>query len=498
VTQPPAPRAPKPAGPEEPAVKPRILVVDDEPSMREMLRIVLRRDGYDVLLAENGKDALEALKQERIDLLLSDIKMPDISGVEVLRAAKQLNQDLVAFMMTAYASTDTAVEAMRLGAVDYFTKPFSMDELRLKVRQHLEAYRLKQENVLLKRALNTSYSFSNIIGRSAVMLDVFKMVETIAKTNSTVLITGESGTGKDLVARAVHYNSMRRDHPFVALNCGAVPETLLESELFGHMRGAFTGADQNKKGLVEVAERGTIFLDEIGETNASMQVKLLRVLQDRRFRRLGGTEEVKADIRVIAATNQDLQKMVADGRFREDLFYRINVILIHLPPLRERPEDIPLLAEHFLAKYATQMDKPVRSISHDAHALLAAYAWPGNVRELENAMERAVALEQTPVILPESMPVHVRAGGSKGMPVGELQGAGEHPAVEGDVPGGLTAASLPALGDGFDLEARGEEFYRYYIALALERSGGVQTKAAELLGMSFRSFRYYAKKFNLR
>ena len=472
--------------------KPRILIVDDEQSMREMLGIVLRRDGYDVRVAENGRQAIEALKQEPIDLLLSDIRMPDVNGVEVLRAAKELNRDVVAFMMTAYASTDSAVEAMRLGAVDYFTKPFNMDELRLKVRQHLEAYRLKQENVLLKRALNTSYSFSNIIGRSESMLAVFKMIETIARTTSTVLITGESGTGKDLVARAVHYNSLRRDHPFVALNCGAVPETLLESELFGHMRGAFTGADANKKGLVEVAERGTIFLDEIGETNSSMQVKLLRVLQDRRFRRLGGTEEVKADIRVIAATNQNLEQMVADGRFREDLFYRINVILIHLPPLRERQEDIPLLAEHFLTKYATLMEKPVRSISHDAHALLAAYAWPGNVRELENAIERAVALEQTPVVLPESLPTHVRAGGSNGPSLREAVAGQARSTADSDTGG------LPALGDGFDLEARGEDFYRHYIALALERAGGVQTRAAELLGMSFRSFRYYAKKFNLR
>jgi two-component system, NtrC family, response regulator PilR len=418
-----------------------------------------------------------------------------VNGVEVLRAAKALNRDVVAFMMTAYASTDSAVEAMRLGAVAYFTKPFSMDELRLKVRQHLEAYRLKQENVLLKRALNTSHSFSNIIGRSESMLAVFKMIETIARTTSTVLITGESGTGKDLVARAVHYHSLRRDQPFVALNCGAVPETLLESELFGHMRGAFTGADANKKGLVEVAEHGTIFLDEIGETNASMQVKLLRVLQDRRFRRLGGTEEVQADIRVIAATNQDLQSLVADGRFREDLFYRINVILIHLPPLRDRQEDIPLLAEHFLTKYATLMEKPVRSISHDAQALLASYAWPGNVRELENAIERAVALEQTPVVLPESLPAHVHAGGREGAPLRDLVAAG---ATTSNVEADLTSGALPALGDGFDLEARGEEFYRHYLALALERAGGVQTRAAELLGMSFRSFRYYAKKFNLR
>src|SRR6185503_197516 len=327
----------------EESVKSRILIVDDEPSMREMLRIVLRRDGYDVTVAANGTQAIDILKRERVDLLLSDIRMPDVSGVDVLRAAKDVNKDIVAFMMTAFASTDSAVEAMRLGAVDYFTKPFNMDELRLKVRQHLETLRLKRENVLLKRALDTSNEFCNIIGRSEAMLDLFKMVETIAKTNSTVLLTGESGTGKDLVARAVHYNSLRRERPFVALNCGGLPETLLESELFGHMKGAFTGADANKKGLVEVAEHGSIFLDEIGEMNQTMQVKLLRVLQDRRFRRLGGTEEVQADIRVIAATNQDLQRMVAEGRFREDLYYRINVIQIQLPPLRDRREDVPLL-----------------------------------------------------------------------------------------------------------------------------------------------------------
>ena len=449
-----------------------------------MLRIVLRRDGYEVMIAENGRDAIEQLRCSQFDLLLSDIKMPDLTGVEVLRAAKDINRDIVAFMMTAHASTSTAVEAMRLGAVDYFTKPFSMDELRLKIRQHLETHRLKQENVLLKKALNTRYEFSNIIGRSEAMLDVFRMVETIAKTTSTVLITGESGTGKDLVARALHYNSLRSEHPFVALNCGGVPETLLESELFGHMRGAFTGADSNKKGLMEVAEHGTIFLDEIGEMNAAMQVKLLRVLQDRRFRRLGGTEEVQADIRVIAATNQDLPKLVAEGRFREDLFYRINVIPMHLPPLRERQEDIPLLAEHFLEKYAEQMHKPVLTISHEASVLLQRYGWPGNVRELENVIERAVALEQSPTVLPDSLPPDVRDGrGQSAVP---------------DVPAQIAAAPLPDLGEGFDLEARGEDFYRHYMVLALERAGGVQVKAAEMLGMSFRSFRYYAKKFNVR
>ena len=461
----------------------RILVVDDEPSMREMLRIVLRRDGYEVLIAENGRDAIEQLHRMRVDLLLSDLKMPDLTGVDVLRAAKGINRDIVAFMMTAHASTSTAVEAMRLGAVDYFTKPFSMDELRLKIRQQLESHRLKHENALLKKALNTRYEFSNIIGRSDAMLEVFRLVETIAKTSSTVLITGESGTGKDLVARAIHYNSLRREHPFVALNCGGVPETLLESELFGHMRGAFTGADSNRKGLVEVAEHGSIFLDEIGEMNAAMQVKLLRVLQDRRFRRLGGTEEVQADIRVIAATNQDLPKAVAEGRFREDLFYRINVIELRLPPLRDRRDDIPPLAEHFLVKYAERMQKPVLTISNEASVLLQAHAWPGNVRELENVIERAVALEQSQTVLPESLPPNLRGAGGLATTA---------------VSGPLTVAALPELGEGFDLEARGEDFYRHYLGLALERADSVQVRAAGMLGMSFRSFRYYAKKFNLR
>jgi two-component system response regulator PilR (NtrC family) len=477
TTNPPA-SAPPVAG------KPRILIVDDEPSMREMLRIVLRRDGYDVIVAENGKQAIEHLRREPVDLLLSDIRMPDVSGVDVLRAAKDLNRDVVAFMMTAFASTETAVEAMRLGAVDYLTKPFSMDELRLKVRQHLETHRLKQENVLLKRALRSQHEFSNIIGRSERMQDVFSTIQLVANTSSTVLIGGESGTGKELVARAIHFNSLRRDRPFVAINCGAVPETLLESELFGHIRGAFTGADSNKKGLMEVAEGGTIFLDEIGEMTVPMQVKLLRVLQDRRFRRLGGTEEVQADVRVIAATNQDLPRLVEEGRFREDLYYRINVLSIHLPSLRERADDIPLLAEHFLEHFSAQMRKGVRTISADAMALLQRHTWRGNVRELQNAIERAVALEQTESILPETLPEELRRG-----PVSApaINGAAASPSPE-----------LPELGEGFDLEARGEDFYRHYMTLALQRAGGVQVKAAEMLGMSFRSFRYYAKKFNLR
>ena len=317
------------------------------------------------------------------------------------------------------------------------------------------------------------------------MLEVFKMIETVARTNSTILLTGESGTGKGLVAQAVHYQSLRRDRPMVALNCGAMPETLLESELFGHMRGAFTGAETNKKGLLEVAEKGTIFLDEIGEMSPVMQVKLLRVLQERRFRRVWGLEELQADIRVIAATNQNLTKAVADGRFREDLFYRINVIPIALPALRDRREDIPLIAEHFLAKYADQMSKNVSGISHGAMDLLTQYEWPGNIRELENVIERAVAIEATPAILPESLPPAVRGGAGR---IGRTEGADRNALPAPD--------ALPD--SGFDLEAHVKEIERGYIAQAMQRAGGVQVKAADLLGMSFRSFRYYVKKYNLR
>jgi two-component system response regulator PilR (NtrC family) len=470
-------KTPAAASPERAA--PRILVADDERSMRELLAIVLKREGYEVVLAENGRMAIAALERGPFDLLISDIKMPDMSGVEVLRAAKQIDADILGIMITAFASTETAIEAMRLGACDYLSKPFDIDLLKMKVREKVENRHLKQENVLLKRTLGLSHQFSNIIGRSEAMLEVFRMIETVARTNSTILLTGESGTGKGLVAQAVHYHSLRRDKPMVSLNCGAMPETLLESELFGHMRGAFTGAEANKKGLLEVAEKGTIFLDEIAEMSPVMQVKLLRVLQERRFRRVGGLEELQADIRVIAATNQDLGKAVADGRFREDLFYRINVIPIVLPPLRERREDIPLLAEHFLAKYAAQMDKPVTAIARPAMELLLKHDWPGNIRELENVIERAVAFEGTPSVQPESLPPAVRGGLARSSAI----------AASGQ-------EVLPA--EGLDLEARVQQIERGYIAQALERANGVQVKAAELLGMSFRSFRYYVKKYNLR
>ncbi len=459
----------------EPGTCARVLVVDDERSMRELLSIVLRREGYDVTLAENGRMAIDQLDRARYDLLISDIKMPDMSGVDVLRAAKRIDQDILGIMITAYASADTAIEAMRLGAHDYLSKPFDVDELKIKVRNALEQRQLRQENVLLKRALGTTHQFANIVGRSEKMLAVFKLIEQIARTDSTVLVTGESGTGKEWVARAIHFYSLRRDRPFVALNCGALPESLLESELFGHMKGSFTGASANKKGLIEAAERGTLFLDEIGEMTPLMQVKLLRVLQERKFRRIGGVEELETPMRVIAATNQDLTRMVTDGKFREDLFYRINVIPIHLPPLRERGEDIPLLADYFVAKYRDQMGKAIHALAQESMSLLAAYEWPGNIRELENVIERAVALEKSQAILPESLPEHI----VKRVPKG--------PAAAGLLPE-----------SGFNLEEHVEGLEKEYITQALQRAGGVQVKAAELLGIPYRSFRYYAKKYNLK
>jgi two-component system response regulator PilR (NtrC family) len=458
----------------------RVLVVDDERSMRELLSIVLKRDGYEVLVADDGARAIQMLKKQRVDILITDIRMPQMGGVDVLREAKRIDPEIISIVMTAFASTDTAVEALRLGAADYVHKsPSAANELRLRVRKELERKHLQQENVLLKRVLQTSHKFSNIIGRSDAMLAVFQLIETVAPTGSTVLISGESGTGKELVARAIHFNSLRKERPFVALNCGALSETLLDSELFGHMKGSFTGADTNKKGLIEVAEKGSIFLDEIGEMSPLVQVKLLRVLQERKYRRLGGTEEVEADIRVIAATNRDLSKMVAEGTFREDLFYRINVIPIRLPALRERVEDIPLLAEHFVEHFARQMGKSVTGISGAALACLKAYPWPGNIRELENAMERAVALERTPSILVESLPEQLRGATAAATAVGAAQ-----------------SESFPDA--GFDLEQHVQHIEREYIAEALRRAGGVKVKAAELLGMSFRSFRYYMKKYDLK
>ena len=460
----------------------RILIVDDERSMREMLAILLRREGHDVSVAENGRSALELIAGRPFDVVVSDARMPDLDGLEVLRQARYANPAVIAIMITAYGSPDLIRGVEQLGVNDYVEKPFNTEVLKFRIRKELDRKRLQQENVLLKRAMRTAHQFENIIGTSNAMLRVFELVDMIAPTSSTVLITGESGTGKELIARAIHVRSPRAERPFVAVNCGALTETLLDSELFGHVRGAFTGADGNKKGLIEVAEKGTIFLDEIGEMSPMLQVKVLRVLQERRFRRVGGTEEIDADIRIIAATNRYLARMVTDGQFREDLFYRINVIPVRMPPLRERTGDIPQLADHFVAKFAPQMKKAIEGIAPAAMAALTGYAWPGNVRELENAIERAIALERTPAVTIDSLPESV---------CGTMASVSSLPAAA------AAAASAALPEHGFDLEQHVQHIEREYIAEALRRSGGVKVKAAELLGMSFRSFRYYMKKYNL-
>ena len=458
----------------------RILVVDDERSMRELLMIVLRREGHQVHLAEDGPSAVATMERQAIDVLISDIKMPGMNGVDVLREAKRIDPDIVGIMITAYASTESAVEALRLGAYDYLTKPFDVEELKAKVNNALERRSLREENVLLKREMVKESSFSNIIGRSKAMQDLFELIKTVAPTNSTILVTGESGTGKELVARAIHVNSLRRDHPFVALNCGALPETLLESELFGHMRGAFTGAAVTKKGLLESAERGTVFLDEISEMSPLMQVKLLRVLQERKFRRLGGNEEIEADIRIIAATNRDLPQFVAEGRFREDLFYRINVIPVHLPPLRERREDIGALAEHFAVKYRETMGKAITGLAPEALRCLEEADWPGNVRQLENVIERAVALERGSAIQASSLPADVRQ-------------KTDTPAVP---PAAGRGVRLPDA--GLDLPRLLEMQERELVAQALHKSAGRHEQASKLLGITPRQLRHLLDKYDLR
>jgi two-component system response regulator PilR (NtrC family) len=452
-----------------------ILLVEDEKSMRDLLALMLGKEGYRVDTAEAGLEAQDRIRKQRpYDVLITDISMPGMTGLELLRFARQESPDTAVILMTAYGSKETAIQALNEGATYFVEKPFDLDEMKVVVRRTFEQKRiaaenadLKVENRDLRAELHERYRFDGLVGRSAKMRNIFHLIERVAGTGSTIMLSGESGTGKELIARAIHYNSPRRDAPFVSINCGALPDQLLESELFGHMKGSFTGATANKKGLFEVADGGTIFLDEIGETSPAMQIKLLRVLQERRIRRVGGTGEIDVDVRVITATNQNLEEMVREKRFREDLYYRINVIPIRLPALREKPEDI-------LEKYSRQVGKPIRSVSEAAMVCLESYAWPGNVRELENVIERAVALESGDVIQSESLPREVRCGHSR----------------QGDVD-----VILPE--GGIELDRHVEEIRRRYMVEAMERTGGVQTRAAEMLGMTFRSFRYFAKKYGL-
>ena len=455
----------------------RLLVVDDERSMRELLELVLKREGYAVETAENGRVALERVRQRAFDLIISDVRMPDMTGIELLEQVRVVSPETVVIMLTAFATVDTARQAFKLGAEDFVIKDsgFDVDELKLLVAKAIEKTQLKQRVKLLEQELTKRSSLDNIIGKSPRMQAVYRMIETIAQTQSTVLVMGETGTGKELAARAIHHLSPRRHSAFVSVNCGAFTETLLESELFGFMKGAFTGAVSNKKGIFEAASEGTIFLDEIGEMSTAMQVKLLRVLQERLVRRVGGTEEIPVDVRVIAATNRNLEDEVEQGRFREDLFYRVSVIPIEMPPLRDRSEDIPELVDHFLAKFTADSGRPRLKVAPEAMRYLEAYRWPGNVRELENAIEKAFALEPTDTIQPERLPQKIL----------------NYSPVE-------VATSVRLPDTGFDLSTHLAELEKSYLIEALRRTNGNQTKSAELLRMSVRSFRHLLDKYSIR
>jgi two-component system response regulator PilR (NtrC family) len=454
--------------------KARILVVDDERSMQEFLEIFLRREGCDVATTGDVDAAVALLESDDFDVVISDLQMPGKTGLDLLRAMRQLAPETLAIVITAYATTETAIAAMKEGAYDYVLKPFQVDEIRLVLEKALEKKLLDRENKRLRSELRSRVRSRALIGSSVAMQRVYELVAQVAETKTYVLIYGESGTGKELVARAVHEASDRRDRPFVAVNCGAIPENLLESELFGHVKGAFTGAVSNKDGLFETADGGTLFLDEIGELPQGLQVKLLRVLQEKTIRRVGGTSDRPVDVRIVAATNRRLEEEVEKGRFREDLYYRLNVIQIVLPPLRQRLEDVPLLVHHFVEKYARELGRPIEGASEQAMRHLLEYAYPGNVRELENVIERAVALSRGPWIEPEALPPTVL-------------GQGDGPPTKG--------VALPS--DGATLDDLVNDFERNLLLEALRRAGGIKKRAAKLLGVSFRSFRYRLQKLGL-
>jgi len=466
------------------------LIVDDEPNIIEVMKMSLQEDGIDVLTSGCGLDALNILRSREVDVIISDIRMPDISGVELLREAGNIAPNAAFIMITAFSTPETAIEALQHGACDYITKPFRMDDLRIALRRALEKKRLAaapaphvaapvnleaQQGQKLFQALHGSL----VVGRSPKMMEVYRTIGAVAMGDSTVLITGESGTGKELVARAIHAASKRKNQPFISINCGAFPETLLESELFGYMKGAFTGATANKKGLFEAADRGSIFLDEIGEMTPVMQVKLLRVLQERRLRPLGGTDEVTFDARVIAATNNDLQAGMRNGVFREDLYYRIAVIILHLPPLRERVEDIGILSEFFLRNYAEKSDKKLSGISQEALRRLESCSWPGNIRQLENVIERAVVLETESEIQPERLPDSIYSR---------------------EKDNGLSKEQTFMLppDEPFDLEAFLREVESSLLTQALRQSDGNQTLAAQRLKITKGSLRHRMQQCGVR
>ncbi len=456
-----------------------VLVVDDEISIREFLEILLRREGHVVRLARDAHDAIARLKEHGVDLVLTDLRLPKGSGMDVLTHVAKNHPGTQVVMMTAFATTENAIDAMKAGAYDYIIKPFKVDELTVVIERALERRRLVAENVELKAALHARTGQAQLVGTSEAMREVLELIGKVAPTRTTVLLTGESGTGKELVARAIHARGPRAAEPFVPINCGAIPETLIESELFGHTKGSFTGAVAEKQGLFERAGSGSVFLDEIGELPLAMQVKLLRVLQERRVRRVGGVNDLDVDCRIIAATNRNLQDEITAGRFREDLFFRLNVIQLRLPPLRDRKADIPLLAEGFVQKFAEQQDSSVKGITDAAMRLLVAWTWPGNVRELENVVERGVTLASADYLDIDSLPAPIRGAVME-------PGRGSAPVV----------GELPK--EGMNLEEALEAYERRVLEMALERTGGKKKKAAELLGLTFRSFRYRCAKLGLQ
>lgn len=457
-------------------MKSRVLVVDDEESIREFLEIMLRKEGYEVTCVEDGQKALDTIGKKSFDLVISDLQMPNMTGIELLRNVRDTYPDLLFMMITAFGTTETAVEAMKLGAYDYITKPFKIDEVRINIANALRSKNLEVENRTLKKELTREYSFQNLVGNSEAMHRIYEMIKRVSQTPTNVLVTGESGTGKEMVAKAIHFNGPLKERPFVTVNCGAIPESLMESEMFGHKKGSFTGAVADKSGLFEVADGGTLFLDEVGELPLTIQVKLLRAIQERVIRRVGGTEDTKVEVRIIAATNRDLEDMVKKGTFRQDLFYRLNVINIRMPSLRERSEDIALLANHFLKKYNDRLTKNIGGISAEAMDMLKRYDYPGNVRELENIIERTVALEGGATILPESLPPFV------------------------NTPSGRKLAStheIQITDDGLDLDKIMGQIEKELLIKAIHAAGGVKKKAAKLLNITFRSMRYRVEKYSL-
>jgi two-component system response regulator AtoC len=448
----------------------RVLIVDDEPAMRTMLGLALEGGGYSCAAAASGGEALRLLADTRYDVVLCDIRLPDISGLDLLERIKELDHHAVVIMISAYGTIETAIEAVKRGAHDYLSKPFNPREILLRMAKAREEERLREENRRLREEVEGRYSFQNIIGQSAPMRDLFEKVRKVANSKSTVLITGESGTGKELFARALHYQSRRRERPFVAVNCGAIPENLLESELFGHVKGAFTGAVGHKRGLFEEADGGTLLLDEVAELPLPLQVKLLRVLQEEEVRKVGDTRTFQVDVRVVAATSRNLPRLVAEGGFREELFYRLNVVTLAVPPLRERTEDIPLLAGHYLAAFAAADGKHVDRLTPAALQCLLSYPWPGNVRELVNVLEQAVLLTEGTVVDQADLPESVR-----GCPVPEP----------------------PPGREGFSLRHQRVLLERRLVTDALRESGGNRTRAARLLGISLRSLLYKIKEHGL-